>query len=103
MTKRQELGRLLRYVWPYKIRLAAGVVCLSVFGLAEGIIALLITPIVDRLLVPKAPDSNLLLLHNPVTGQAIYLNSFLPSQIHSVGTLFAIAILAVFLGKAFAE
>jgi len=103
LTKREELGRLLRYVWPYKVRLAAGVVCLSVFGLAEGIIALLITPIVDRLLVPKAPDSNLLLLHNPINGHAIYLNSFLPSRIHSVGTLFAIAILAVFVGKAFAE
>jgi ATP-binding cassette, subfamily B, bacterial MsbA len=103
LTKREELGRLLRYVWPYKIRLAAGVVCLSLCGLAEGIVALLITPIVDRLLVPKAPDSNLLLLHNPFTGQAVYLNSFLPSRIHSVGTLFAIAILTVFLGKALAE
>ncbi len=103
MTKREELGRLLHYVWPYKIRLTIGIVCLSVFGLAEGIIALLITPIVDRLLFPNAPDSNFLLLHNPFTKQAIYLNSFLPSRIHSVGTLFAVAILTVFLAKAVAE
>src|SRR4029077_18595717 len=33
----------------------------------------------------------------------IYLNSFLPSQIHSVGTLFSIAILVVFIGKGVAE
>ena len=103
MKKREELGRLLRYVLPYKIRLAAGVVCLSVVGLAEGLIALMITPIFDRVLNPAAPDSRLLLIRNPITHQAIYLNSFLPSRIHSVGTLFSIAILTVFIGKGFAE
>src|SRR6202051_4514380 len=85
------------------MRLVTGVVCLSVVGLAEGLIALMITPIFDRVLNPKAPDSRLLLIKNPLTHQAIYLNSFLPSQIHSVGTLFAIAILAVFIGKGVAE
>ncbi len=103
MRKREEFGRLLRYVKPYKMRLAAGVVCLSVVGLSEGLIALMITPIFDRVLNPAAPDSRLLLLRNPITHQAIYLNSFLPSRIHSVGTLFAIAILSVFIGKGVAE
>ena len=103
MKKREELGRLLRYVLPYKIRLATGVVCLLLVGLAEGLIALMITPIVDRVLNPAAPDSRLLLFKNPLTNQAIYLNSFLPSRIHSVGTLFAIAILTVFIGKGVAE
>ncbi len=88
---------------PYKIRLAMGVVCLSVVGLAEGLIALMITPIFDRVLNPGAHDSRLLLLKNPLTHQAIYLNSFLPSRIHSVGTLFSVAILAVFIGKGIAE
>jgi subfamily B ATP-binding cassette protein MsbA len=103
LRKREEFGRLLRYVKPYKMRLAAGVVCLSVVGLSEGLIALMITPIFDRVLNPAAPDSRLLLLRNPITHQAIYLNSFLPSRIHSVGTLFAIAILSVFIGKGVAE
>jgi subfamily B ATP-binding cassette protein MsbA len=103
LKKREELGRLLGYVLPYKLRLVTGVVCLSVVGLAEGLIALMITPIFDRVLNPGAPDSRLLLLRNPLTHQAIYLNSFLPSRIHSVGTLFSIAILAVFLGKGLAE
>jgi len=88
---------------PYKIRLATGIVCLSVVGLAEGLIALLITPIFDRVLNPGAPDNRLLLIKNPFTHQAIYLNSFLPSEIHSVGTLFSIAILTVFIGKGVAE
>ena len=103
MRKREELGRLLRYVLPYKIRLAAGVVCLSVVGLAEGLIALMIAPIFGSVLNPKAPDNRLLLLQDPFTHQAIYLNSFLPSQIHSVGTLFSLAILTVFIGKGLAE
>ncbi len=103
MTKREEFGRLLRYVKPYKMRLVAGIVCLSVVGLAEGLIALMIAPIFDRVLNPGAPDNRLLLIRNPFTHEAIYLNSFLPHQIHSVGTLFAIAILVVFVGKGIAE
>jgi ATP-binding cassette, subfamily B, bacterial MsbA len=51
---------------------------------------------------PHAADNNLFLIRNPFTHQPVYLNSFLP-QIHSVGTLFAVAILAVFLGKGLAE
>jgi ATP-binding cassette, subfamily B, bacterial MsbA len=100
---RQEHARLLRYLGPYKIRFAIGVLCLSVVGLAEGLIALMITPIVDRVLNPGAPDSRLLLFRNPISHEAIYLNSFLPSRIHSVGTLFSIAILSVFVGKGLAE
>ncbi len=88
---------------PYKLRLAAGVVCLSVVGLAEGLIALMIAPIFGSVLNPKAPDNRLLLIQNPFNHQAIYLNSFLPSRIHSVGTLFSIAILTVFIGKGVAE
>jgi subfamily B ATP-binding cassette protein MsbA len=103
LKKREELGRLLRYVMPYKLRLAAGVVCLSVVGLAEGLIALMFTPIVGNVLNPKAPGNRLPLIANPFTHQEIYLNSFLPSQIHSVGTLFSIAILTVFIGKGIAE
>ena len=103
MTKREELVRLLRYVMPYKIRLAVGIVCLSVVGLSEGLIALMIAPIFDRVLNPQAPDSRLLLIKNPLTHESIYLNSFLPSQIHSVGTLFSIAILVLFIGKGVAE
>src|SRR6202165_840690 len=84
------------------MRLVTGIVCLSVVGLAEGIIALMITPIFDRVLNPGAPDSRLFLITNPLTHKAVYLNSFLP-RIHSVGTMFTIAILVVFLGKALAE
>ncbi len=88
---------------PYKMRLVTGVICLSLVGLGEGLIALMLTPIVDRVLNPGAPDDRLLLIRNPLTHQPIYLNSLLPHQIHSVGTTFAVAILAVFIGKGLAE
>ena len=103
MKKREELVRLLRYVLPYKLRLATGVVCLSVVGLAEGLIALMIAPIFGTVLNPFASDNRLRLIENPFNHQVIYLNSFLPSRIHSVGTLFSIAILTVFIGKGVAE
>jgi ATP-binding cassette, subfamily B, bacterial MsbA len=98
-----EFARLLRYVMPYKMRLVTGVICLSLVGLGEGLIALMLTPIVDRVLNPGAPDDRLLLIRNPITHQPIYLNSLLPHQIHSVGTTFAVAILVVFIGKGLAE
>jgi len=47
------------------MRLAAGLVCLSVVGLAEGLIALMIAPIFDRVLNPGAPDNKLLLIQIP--------------------------------------
>ena len=94
---------MLRYIKPYRMRLVAGIVSLAVVGLAEGLIALMITPIFDRVLNPSAPDTRLLLIKNPFTQQALYLNTFLPHQIHSVGTMFAIAILVVFIGKGIAE
>jgi subfamily B ATP-binding cassette protein MsbA len=103
LKKSEELGRLLAYIKPYKVRLALGIVCLSVVGLAEGLIALLIAPIIDTVLKPGSPDSRLYLIQNPITHEAIYLNSFLPSGIHSVGTLFSIALLVVFIGKGLAE
>ena len=94
---------MLHYIKPYRMRLVTGMVSLAVVGLAEGLIALMITPIFDRVLNPSAPDTRLLLIRNPFTQQAVYLNSFLPRQIHSVGTMFTIAILVVFIGKGIAE
>ena len=45
-----ELKVLLGYVRPYAGRLAAGVVLLAAVGLAEGITALMIIPVMDRVL-----------------------------------------------------
>jgi subfamily B ATP-binding cassette protein MsbA len=94
---------LLGYVKPYRLSLAAGVVLLAVVGLAEAVIALMIKPIVDRVLNPGAPDSNVLLFQFPREGRAIYLNRFFPHSIHNVWAVVAISLLVVFFVKSLAE
>ncbi|MGO9640175.1 MAG: ABC transporter ATP-binding protein [Candidatus Acidiferrales bacterium] len=98
-----ELRRLLRYVRPHRLGLAVGVVALALVGLTEGIIALMITPAIDRVLNPATTGTRLKLVQIPFTNHTILLNSFLPHQIRYVWTLFTIALVSVFLVKAAAE
>ena len=97
-----ELRRLLRYARPYRARLFLGVAALALVGLAEGIIALMITPLLDRVLNPSSDDARLPLAKLP-GHHTIYLNSFLPRSIHWGWTVFSIALVVVFIGKAVAE
>jgi len=94
---------LLGYVRPYRGRLAAAVVLLALVGLAEGVIALMITPAVDRVLNPGTADSSLPLVKLPFGGPTLYLNAFFPHRIRYVWTVFAISLVVVFIGKAVAE
>lgn len=98
-----QLKRLLAFVWPYRFAMGLGVVLLAVVGVAEAIIALMIKPIVDRVLNPAAPDSNVLLFRMPDGGPAIYLNHFVPPSIHNVWAVVSIALLVVFVVKSLAE
>jgi ATP-binding cassette, subfamily B, bacterial MsbA len=97
-----ELRRLLRYARPYRARLAAGVVALAMLGLVEGLIALMITPALDRILNPASDDPSLPLVRLP-GNHTIYLNSFVPSHIRWVWTVFSIVLVVLFIGKLVAE
>jgi subfamily B ATP-binding cassette protein MsbA len=97
-----ELRRLLRYARPYRARLAAGVSALAMLGLAEGVIALMITPLLDRILNPASDDPRLPLVRLPGS-HTIYLNSFVPSHIRWVWTVFSVVLVVLFIGKAIAE
>lgn len=79
-----------------------GVILLALSGISEAAIALMIRPIVDRVLNPAAPDSNVLLFAVP-HGPAIYLNRFFPPSIHNVWAVVSISMLVAFLIKAVAE
>jgi len=83
--------------------MAAGVVLLAIVGVAEGIIMLMIRPIIDRVLNPGAPDSNVLLFTLPSGGPSVYLNHFFPPSIHNVWTVVSISLLIVFFAKSVAE
>ena len=80
-----------------------GVVLLAFVALAEGLIALIIAPIFDRVLNPAASDSELLLFKMPISGHPIYLNQFFPASIHNVWPIVSISLLVVFFTKAIAE
>ena len=97
-----QLSRLLGYVRPYRFSMGLGVALLAIVGAAEGVIVFMIVPIFDRVLVPSAPDSNVLLFILP-GGRAVYLNHFFPHSIHNVWTVVAISLLVVFFVKSLAE
>src|SRR5579859_397402 len=79
-----------------------GVALLLVVGLAEAVIGLMIKPIIDRVLNPAAPDSNVLLFSIP-HGPTFYLNHIFPHSIHNVWAVVSISLLVVFAVKSLAE
>jgi subfamily B ATP-binding cassette protein MsbA len=79
------------------------VLLLAFVALAEGVIALLVTPAVDQVLNPSVAVRSVKLVTLPWSGHTIYLNDFFPPSIHYVWTIFAFTILAVFFAKAVAE
>jgi len=83
--------------------MSLGVLLLAFVAMAEGLIALIIAPIFDRVLNPTAGDSRLELFRVPFSDRTIYLNQFFPSSIHNVWTVVSIALLVVFFAKAVAE
>jgi subfamily B ATP-binding cassette protein MsbA len=98
-----QLKRLFSYVRPYRLRMTLGVVLLALVAVAEGLIALMIALVFDRVLNPGAADSNLPLLKIPRVGHTIYLNQFFPPSIHNVWTVFSISLLVIYFFKALAE
>jgi len=98
-----QLRRLLNYVRPYSLRLIAGVLLLAFVAIAEGIVALLVTPAVDQVLNPSVAVRSVKLVTLPWNARAIYLNDFFPPSVHYVWTIFAFSILIVFFAKAVAE
>jgi subfamily B ATP-binding cassette protein MsbA len=98
-----QLKRLLAYVRPYSLRMVAGILLLAFVALAEGGVALMVAPAVDRVLNPAAVGSLLALVKLPWSGRTIYLNDFFPPRIHNVWTVFAFALLILYFSKAVAE
>ncbi len=78
-------------------------VLMCIVGLTEGLIALMIVPLFKRVLDPKMVGSQLKLPPIPYIHHTIYLNSFLPSSVHYVWSVFAISLLLIFLVKGLAE
>lgn len=106
-----EFRGLFEFVRPYRLRLCGGVLLLAVMGICEGLVALMIIPAADVILNPHTVATKLKLLTLPawaahalkLSNRDIYLNSFLPSSIHYVWTIFAICLVILFCAKAVSE
>ncbi|HUA83920.1 MAG TPA: ABC transporter transmembrane domain-containing protein [Bryobacteraceae bacterium] len=92
----RELSRLLRYSRPYAAHLMASVVLMMIVGASQGLTALLIGPIFDRVLNPQSADAPVVI---PVFHRSIPLSSIVPIPLHNVWSLVAAAILLVFFIK----
>ncbi len=95
----RELTRLLAYARRYSGYLALSVVLMCAAGGATAMMALLVGPILYRVLDPQAPNTPVKLYTDPVFHHSFYLNSLLPPGIHNIWTMVAFAIFAVFLIK----
>ena len=104
MTIPIEIRRLFGTVRRYFALLALASILLAVVGAMEGMIALMVRPMLDVVLQSNT-GSELPLVTLPWNQHVIYLNSFLPWHIRSdnAGTIFAIALLLAFLVKGVAE
>ncbi|HTZ74358.1 MAG TPA: ABC transporter ATP-binding protein [Candidatus Aquilonibacter sp.] len=103
LNEGEEIRRLLGYLAPYAPQLALGILLMLVMGALEGIVALAIKPAVDVVLNPGTPLQSLALFTIPRTHYTLDLRSFVPSSIHNVFNVFAIALLAIFIAKGAAE
>ncbi len=95
-----NLKRLLHYSRRYIPELSASVVLMALVGAAHASMALLIQPVIDRVLSPPgATFKPVFLFTNFFTKKPVYLDSFLPGSLHDVWAPVAAAILVVFLAK----
>ena len=103
LTQREELRRLLRYLAPYTLPLAAGILLMAIMGVAEGLVAFAIKPALDVVLNPQSALQKLVLFQVPGTARIVYMNDFVPSRVHHVWSVFALSLLFIFLVKAVSE
>jgi ATP-binding cassette, subfamily B, bacterial MsbA len=99
----RELGRLLRFSRPYTPHLIFSVVLMACVGAAQGLMALLIRPVFDRVLNPSSAETPVLLFTVPIVHYKLFLADLMPPSIHNVFTMVATAILAAVFLKGFCD
>jgi ATP-binding cassette, subfamily B, bacterial MsbA len=102
MTESQEFRRLLRFLAPYTGLLALGVLLMAIMGAADGLVAFALRPALDVVLIPQSTMHQLTLFQLP--GHAPFtLNQLVPSRVRHVWSVFALALVFIFIVKAVAE
>src|SRR5262249_11540909 len=90
----RQLTRLIHYVFPFTLQLLGGALLLAAVGFLEGFRLVLVGPVFDRVLNPSSGSENIRLLTIPGTDHVIYLQRFVPSQLHNAWTIVAYALVA---------
>src|SRR5260370_42566234 len=72
---------------------------MALVGAAQGFMVSLVGPIFDRVLNPDSPDSLVPLFRGPGFRHPIYLQDLVPSSIHNILTMVAVAMVGRFLVK----
>ncbi|MGA8145320.1 MAG: ABC transporter ATP-binding protein [Candidatus Acidiferrales bacterium] len=103
LKHQSELRRLLRYLRPYTPLLVGGIFLMMVMGGIEFLTAFSIRPALDVVLNPHSTAQKLTLFQIPWSGHTVYLNSFVPARIRHVWSVFAVALVSLFLLKGLAE
>ena len=95
----KELARLLGYARKYWEHLLASVVLMAIAGAAQGLLAMLLRPIIDVVLQPEPAAGPTPLLARPIFGRQLYLEQLVPVEGRSVWTMIAFVLIAAFLIK----
>ena len=98
----QSLGRLLRYVRPYTLAIAAAVLLMAVVGFLEAFRIVLIKPIFDQVLNPHGPRESLFLFSLPGYGPVV-LENLVPARLHNVWNIVAFSLVGATLLKALCD
>jgi ATP-binding cassette, subfamily B, bacterial MsbA len=102
ITQREEFRRLLRFLAPYTGLLIIGILLMIVMGAADGLVAFALRPALDIVLNPQSTLQQLVMFQIP--GHAPFtLNMLVPSRVKHVWSVFALALLFIFVVKAIAE
>jgi ATP-binding cassette, subfamily B, bacterial MsbA len=88
----RQLGRLLRYLFPYLPQFCASVVLLALVGLLDAFRVLLVGPILDRVLNPASASANIVLLRVPGSQRVVYLQQLVPEHFQNAWTVVAVAL-----------
>lgn len=90
------MKRVLKLGLHYWPALLASVFFMAVVGLCQAAMALLIKPLLDRVLSSNSDSANVALLEIPIVNWQIQLDQFLPVQAQNIWALVAGGILCVF-------
>ena len=88
---------------PYYGRIVLAVVLMAVVGASYGMFALLLKPLLDRVLNPVPSNEPIELLQVPFTGKTLMLDSLLPVSIDDAFALFCAVFVTIFVLKGLSD